>query len=49
VDVFTRGGDGWQPAGRLTAADGAGVDRFGFSVAAAGDTVLVIPLDALGV
>jgi hypothetical protein len=41
VDLFARDGEAWEPAGRLSAADGAGIDRFGFSVAAAGDTVAV--------
>ncbi|HEY8474383.1 MAG TPA: hypothetical protein VIL37_17345, partial [Natronosporangium sp.] len=41
VDVFTRTGDGWQPAGRITAADGMGIDRFGFSVALQDDTAVI--------
>jgi hypothetical protein len=41
VDVFTREGDGWRRSTRLTASDGVGVDRFGFSVAFDGDTALV--------
>ena len=42
--VFTRPGGGWittSTAARLTASDGAAGDRFGYSVAISGDTVVV--------
>ena len=41
VYVFTRTGTIWTQQAKLTAADGAAGDRFGASVAASGDTVLV--------
>lgn len=39
--VFTRSGTSWTQQVKLTAADGAGNDLFGGSVALAGDTALV--------
>jgi len=42
--VFVKPGGGWATGaetGRLTASDGAGGDRFGYSVAISGDTVVV--------
>jgi len=37
VYEFTRDGSGWPQTGLLTVSDGAGLDRFGFSVSLAGD------------
>jgi hypothetical protein len=48
VDVFTRAGDSWQAAGRITAADGAGINRFGFSVAIADSTAVIGAIGAAG-
>jgi len=39
--VFTRSGTVWTQQAKITAADGAAGDRFGLSVAAAGDTAVV--------
>ncbi len=39
--VFVRSGTSWSEQAKLTASDGAAVDRFGYSVALNGDTVLV--------
>jgi hypothetical protein len=39
--VFVRSGTAWSQQAKLTAADGAASDRFGNSVALAGDTALV--------
>ncbi len=39
--VFVRDAGVWLPQGRLSASDGAADDRFGRSVAIAGDTVIV--------
>ena len=39
--VFRRVGDAWVEEAKLTASDGAGHDRFGFSVSASGDVALV--------
>ncbi len=39
--VFVRGGTTWTQQARLTAADGAREDHFGYSVALSGDTALV--------
>ncbi|MGI6496310.1 MAG: FG-GAP repeat protein [Kiritimatiellia bacterium] len=39
--VFTRSGTAWSLQAKLTAADGAALDYFGYSVALAGDTALV--------
>ena len=39
--VFTRSGTTWTQQQKLTAADGAAVDYFGYSVALSGDTALV--------
>jgi len=39
--VFTRTGTTWTEQAKLTASDGAAVDEFGFSVAIAGDTIVV--------
>ncbi len=39
--VFVRSGSAWSLQQRLTASDGAAGDEFGYSVAVAGDTVLV--------
>jgi len=39
--VFTRSGDGWSQQAKLTAADGAAGDWFGYSVALADDTALI--------
>ncbi len=39
--VFTRSGTAWSQQAHLTAADGAGGDTFGYSVALDGDTALV--------
>jgi len=41
VYVFTRSGTVWTQQAKLTAADGAAVDLFGYSVALSGDTILV--------
>jgi hypothetical protein len=41
VYVFTRSGTTWTQQAKLTASDGAAVDSFGYSVALAGDTVLI--------
>ncbi len=38
--VFTRSGTTWSQQAKLTAADGAAVDLFGYSVALSGDTAL---------
>ena len=39
--VFTRSGTTWSQQAKLTASDGADVDRFGYSVALDSDTALV--------
>jgi len=39
--VFVRTGATWSPQAKLTANDGAGGDKFGYSVALSGDTALV--------
>ena len=39
--VFTRSGTAWSQQARLTAADGAAGDWFGYSVALSGDTALI--------
>jgi len=39
--VFTRTGTSWSEQAKLTASDGADGDRFGVSVAIAGDTIVV--------
>ena len=39
--VFTRTGTTWTEQAKLTASDGAAFERFGFSVAIAGDTIVV--------
>ena len=39
--VFTRTGTTWTEQAKLTASDGAADDRFGSSVAIAGDTIVV--------
>ncbi len=39
--VFTRSGTTWSLQAKLTAADGAAGDQFGYSVAIAGDTVVI--------
>ncbi|CAN5420107.1 hypothetical protein BH10ACI3_BH10ACI3_19130 [soil metagenome] len=39
--VFTNNGSSWTQQQKLTASDGATVDRFGYSVAVSGDTVMV--------
>jgi len=39
--VFTRTGTTWTQQAKLTASDGAASDLFGFSVAIAGDTIVV--------
>ncbi len=39
--VFTRSGTSWSQQAKLTAADGAVGDEFGYSVAIAGDTVVI--------
>jgi len=39
--VFVNSGGAWGFAAKLTASDGAGGDRFGYSVALSGDTALV--------
>ena len=39
--VFVRSGTTWSQQAKLTAADAAANDRFGFSVAVSGDTVVV--------
>ena len=41
VYVFTRTGTIWTAQTKLTASDGANFDQFGFSVAIAGDTIVV--------
>jgi hypothetical protein len=41
VYVFTRTGGTWTQQAKLTAADGAATDRFGYAVAIDGDTVVV--------
>ncbi len=47
--VFVRSGTVWTPQQKLTANDGAAGDRFGFSVALSGDTVVVGAVgDAIG-
>jgi hypothetical protein len=39
--VFEREGGTWQQKQKLTAADGASGDRFGFSVAISGERIVV--------
>ncbi len=39
--IFTRSGTLWSQQAKLTASDGAPIDRFGFSAALTGDTALV--------
>ena len=39
--VFTRTGTTWTQQAKLTASDGAAYDQFGWSVAMAGDTIIV--------
>ncbi len=39
--VFTRSGTTWYQQAKLTAADGAAVDLFGYSVALSGDTAVI--------
>ena len=39
--VFTRVGDSWTEQAKLTASDGAPGDRFGWSVAISGETIVV--------
>ncbi len=39
--VFTRSGTSWSQQAKLTAADGAAGDWFGYSVALSGDTALI--------
>jgi hypothetical protein len=47
--VFVRSGTTWSQQQQLTAADGAADDRFGWSVAIAGDTAVVgAPYDDVG-
>ncbi|MBS1795246.1 MAG: FG-GAP repeat protein [Acidobacteria bacterium] len=47
--VFTRSGTVWSQQAKLTAADGAASDLFGFSVAISGETALVgDPYDTIG-
>jgi hypothetical protein len=41
ADVFVRSGSTWSQQAHLTALDAANFDRFGFSVAISGDTVVV--------
>jgi hypothetical protein len=41
VYVFTRTGGTWTQQAKLTAADGAAYDRFGYAVAVDGDTIVV--------
>ncbi len=41
VYVFTRSETSWTQQAKLTAADGAAVDLFGYAVALSGDTVLI--------
>jgi hypothetical protein len=43
--VFVRAGDVWTQQAELTAPDGAGGDRFGWSVAVSGDTALIGAFD----
>ena len=48
--VFTRSGDTWTQTAKLTASDGASGDGLGWSVAIAGDTIVVgAPFDTVGV
>jgi FG-GAP repeat/Bacterial Ig-like domain (group 1) len=47
--VFVRSGGAWTQQQKLTASDGAANDRFGWSVALAGDTLVVgAPFDDVG-
>lgn len=47
--VYVRSGSSWFPQAKLTAADGAAGDNFGWSVAIDGDTIVVgSPLDDNG-
>lgn len=47
--VFTRSGTTWTQKSKLTAADGAANDYFGFSVAVSGDTAIIgVLLDDVG-
>jgi hypothetical protein len=47
--VFVRNGTTWTEQQRLTAADGAANDGFGYSVAIAGETIIVgAPVDSIG-
>lgn len=46
VYVFTRSGSTWSQQQKLTAADGAALDDFGFRVALAGDTALIGAMSA---
>lgn len=39
--VFQKVGNSWSQTARLTASDGAALDRFGYSVAVSGDTTIV--------
>lgn len=39
--VFVRSGGAWVAQAKLTAADGAALDIFGYSVALSGDTALI--------
>ena len=49
VYVFTRTGTVWTQQQKLTAFDGAAGDRFGYSLAMSGDTLIVgAPLDNIG-
>jgi hypothetical protein len=41
VYVFTRSGSTWTEQAKLTASDSEAVDRFGYSVAISGDTIVV--------
>ena len=43
--VFVRNGTTWTQQQKLTAADGAAIDGFGYSVAIAGETIIVGALD----
>ncbi len=46
--VFTRSGTAWTQQAKLTAADGAAGDLFGWHVAISGDTAIVgVPYDAI--
>jgi hypothetical protein len=47
--VFARSGTSWSPQGKLTGADGAAHDYFGWAVALSGETALVgVPYDQVG-